>query len=130
MLEEEVEKVLRDRHDGHGHFAVGITAGRAHGQYYWPTRQRDIGQWVASCEPCQRMTRIQRCGQLKPIMQFSPMDMIGMDFIGPINPPYEATGAVYILLVIDYFSRFVFGVLLQKADQQSTMDVIQKESFQ
>ena len=69
------------------------------------------------------MTRVQRCGQLKPIMQFSPMDMIGMDFIGPINPPCEATGAVYILLVIDYFSRFVFGAPLQKADQQSTMDV-------
>ena len=56
-------------------------------------------------------------------MQFSPMDMIGMDFIRPINPPCEATRAVYILLVIDYFSRFTFGAPLQKADQQSTMRV-------
>ena len=31
VLEEEVEKVLRDLHDSHGHFAAGITAGRAHG---------------------------------------------------------------------------------------------------
>ena len=31
VLEDEVEKVLRGLHDGHGHFAAGITAGRAHG---------------------------------------------------------------------------------------------------
>ena len=124
VLEDEVEKVLRDLHDGHGHFAAGITGGGAHGRYFWPTRQRDIGLWVASCEPCQRMTRIQRSGQIRPILQFSPMDMIGMDFIGPINPPCGATGAVYILLVVDYFSRFLFGAPLQKADQLSTMQVI------
>ena len=121
VLEEEVERVLRDLHDGHGHFAAGITAGRAQGKYFWPTRQKDIGRWIASCEPCQRMARIQRCGEIRGIMQFSPMDMVGMDFIGPINPSCEATGAVYILLVVDYFSRCVLGACLDKADQQSTM---------
>ena len=121
VLEEEVGKVLRRLHDGHGHFAAGITEGRAHGKYYWPSRQKDIGRWIASCEPCQRMTKMQRCGQMRSVLQFSPMDMVGMDFIGPINPPCEATGATYILLVVDYFSRFVFGAALGKADQQSTM---------
>lgn len=121
VLEEEVERVLEDLHDGHGHFAAGVTGGRSHGRYFWPTRPRDIGRWVVSCEPCQRMAKIQRSGQLRSILQFAPMDMVGMDFIGPINLPCEATGAVYILLVVDYFSRFVFGAPLQKADQQSTM---------
>jgi transposase InsO family protein len=123
VLEEEVERVLWELHEGHGHFAAGLTAGRAHGRYFWPTRQRDIGRWVASCEPCQRMTRIQRSGQPRSILQLAPMDMVGMDFVGPINPPCEATGAVYILLVVDYFSRFVFGAALQRADQLSTMQV-------
>ena len=121
VLEEEVERVLRDVHDGHGHFAAGITAGHAHGKYFWPTRQRDIGRWVASCEACQRMTHIQRCGEIRGIMQLAPMHMIGIDFIGPINPPCEATGAAYIFLVVDYFSRFVLGACMEKADQQSTM---------
>lgn len=31
VLEAEVEKVLRDLNDGHGHFAAGLTAGRAEG---------------------------------------------------------------------------------------------------
>ena len=53
VLEGEVGKVLRDLHDDHGHFAAGVTAGRAHGQYFWPMRQMDIGRRVASCEPYQ-----------------------------------------------------------------------------
>ena len=67
------------------------------------------------------MTKVQKSGEFRPILWFSPMDMIGMDYIGPINPPCEATGAVYILVVIDYFSRFHFGAPLQKADQASTI---------
>ena len=121
VLEEEVERVLRDLHDGQGHFAAGITAGHADGKYFWPTRQRDIGRWVASCGPCQQMARIQWCGEIRGIMQFSPMDMIGMDFVGPINSPCESTGAAHILLVVDYFSHFVLGATLEKADQQSAM---------
>lgn len=124
VLEDEVERVLMNLHDGHGHLAAGITGGRAHGRFFWPTRQKDIGQWVSSCEPCQRMTKMQKSGQSRPILQFGPMDVVGMNFIGPINPPCEATGAVYILLVVDYFSRFTFGAALQKADQQATMQFI------
>ena len=48
VLEDEVERVLRNLHDGHGHFAVGLTAGHTHGRYFWPSRQRDIGRWIAS----------------------------------------------------------------------------------
>src|SRR5205085_6848324 len=31
VLEDQVEKVLMEAHDAHGHFAHGITAGRLHG---------------------------------------------------------------------------------------------------
>lgn len=44
-----------------------------------------------------------------------------MDFVGPITPACQSTGYVYILIVIDYFSRFLWAVGLQKADQKSTM---------
>ena len=47
-----------------------------------------------------------------------------MDFVGPINPPCEATGNTYIVVVIDYFSRFLFAVGLPQADQKSTMSAL------
>ena len=124
ILEADVKRTLENLHEGHGHFASSVTLARAHGKVYWPSRAKDIGRWVASCEPCQRVTKIQKAGQLIPILQFRPMDMIGMDYVGLINPPCKATGYVYILIVIDYFSRFLWAVGVQKADQASTMKAL------
>lgn len=47
-----------------------------------------------------------------------------MDFIGPINPPCLATGYIYILVVIDYCSRFLWAVGTMKADKVSTMHAL------
>jgi hypothetical protein len=52
------------------------------------------------------------------------MDMWGMDNIGPINPPCAATNAKFILVIVDYFSRFLFGRAVVEATMQSTIDVI------
>jgi len=124
VLESDIEKILVNLHEGHGHFASSITLARAHGKVYWPSRGNGIARWVASCEACQRVTKIQKAGQLRSILQFKPMDMIGMDYVGPINPPCQATGFVYILIVIDYFSRFLWGIGVHKADQISTIKAL------
>ena len=124
VLEGEVEKTLHILHEGHGHFATKVSMGRAHGKYYWPSRAKDIAHWVASCEACQRVTKIQKAGQLRSVIQFGPMDMIGMDFVGPITPACEATGNSYILIVVDYFSRFLWAVGLKKADETSTVKAL------
>jgi len=34
------------------------------------------------------------------------MSVIAMDFIRPITPRYKVTGFYYILVAVDYFSRF------------------------
>jgi len=52
-----------------------------------------------------------------------------MDYVGPINPPCAAPGFVYILVVIDYFSRFLWAVGVKKADQVSTMRVLLDHVF-
>lgn len=124
VLEADVKRVLTDLHEGHGHFANNITLARAHGKVYWPSRANDIGRWIASCEACQRVTKMQKAGQIRPILQFQPMDMIGMDYEGPINPPCKATGYVYILIVVDYFSRFLWAIGVHKADQASTIKAL------
>ena len=124
VLEDQIDGVLAEMHDAHGHFAHGITAGRLHGNYYWPTRNADVARWVASCASCQRVAPLRKSGDIRPIIQVRPMDMWGMDYIGPINPPCAATGAKYILIVVDYFSRFLFGRAVQEATMQSTMETL------
>ena len=57
------------------------------------------------------------------------MDMIGMDFVGPINPACALTGYVYVLIVVDYFSRFLWAIGTKKADQVSTMRALLDHVF-
>jgi len=106
VLVEDVTKVLHNLHQGHGHFATRITLGRAHRKVYWPSPDKHIGQWFTSCLPCQRVSKIQKAGEIRSILQFKGLDMIGMGCVGPINPPCEATGYAYVLVVIDYICRF------------------------
>ena len=129
ILEGEVTAVLTQLHEGQGHFAGRITLGRAHGKVYWPSRTFDIGHRTASCEACQRVSRIQKAEEIWLVIQFKPMDMTGMDYVGPINSPCAAPGFVYILVVIDYFSRFLWAVGVKKADQVSTMRVLLDHVF-
>jgi hypothetical protein len=124
VLESELPKVLHSLHDVHGHFATGVTIGRAYGEYYWPTRDRDIAHWVATCIHCQRCHTKLRTAEFKPIAQFRPMDMLAMDYIGPISPACKGSGARYILVMIDYYSRFVFAQPVACADQATTMAML------
>lgn len=124
VVEEEVELILRNAHDAHGHFAQGITSGRIYGNFYWPTRNHDVARWIATCESCQRVGPIRKSGDIRPILQLRPMDMWGMDYIGPITPSCSVTGSKYILIIVDYFSRFLFARPLEDATMHSTMEVI------
>ena len=121
---EEVGKVLRNVHDAHGHFAQGITAGRLFGRFYWPSRNADVARWVSTCDSCQRVSLVKRSRNIRPVLQLQPMDMWGMDNIGPITPACSITGAKYVFIIVDYFSRFLFARPLVGATMQSTMEVI------
>jgi len=68
VLESEVKQVLNELYVEHAHFAAGVTKGRAHGKVHWPSRARDINRWVASCDSGQRVSKIQRIGDIKPII--------------------------------------------------------------
>ena len=104
----EVSIILHRFHDNHGHFAAGIVARNLIGRYYWPGRLQDVAKWCLSCEACQRIGPRKNSSQVKPITSLQPMDLMGMDFVGPITPN-SVNGSVYILLAVDYFSRFLFA---------------------
>ena len=59
---------------------------------------------------------------LHPIFSFEPWTMVGMNLMGPIWPPCEVTGWRYILVVVDYFSRFVLARGYENANQEAVDD--------
>jgi len=104
----QVEKILHRFHDLHGHFACGVMSRNIIGRYYWPGRFRDISHWCETCNACQRLGPLKPSATLTPIMQLQPMDMIGINFIGPFNPISEGGGR-YIIMAVDYFSHYLWA---------------------
>ena len=41
-------------------------------------------------------------------VHLQPFDMVGLDFIGPTTPP-SAAGNRYIIIMVDYFTRYLFA---------------------
>lgn len=104
----QVRQILHRLHDHHGHFAPGVMSRNLIGRFYWPTRFKDVTQWCRSCDACQRLGPLRPSSIISPVMQLQPMDMMGLDFIGPFNPESEG-GGKYILIAVDYFSRYLWA---------------------
>ena len=100
----QVQSVLSHSHDNHGHFSAEITQRRLIGAYYWPSRMRDTAEFFRSCIDCQFIGPRKPSQTVLPILHLQPMDMLGMDYLGPISPKPES-GYRYILVMVDYFSR-------------------------
>lgn len=54
VLKTGVTKILDRYHDCHGHFGKDMTLRLLKGRYFWPTRSRDVAEYVKSCDSCQR----------------------------------------------------------------------------
>ena len=100
----QVQSVLTHYHDNHGHFVAEITQRRLIGVYYWPSRIQDTAEFCRSCTDCQFFGPWKSSQPVLPILHLQPMDMLGMDYLGPLSPKPES-GNRYILVMVDYFSR-------------------------
>ena len=114
----EVNGVLSDLHKGE---PVGHPGGRKlwqmalHHGYYWPTMQKDAQDFTRKCQECQRQgDEIHTNHQsLHPTVAPYSFHSWGLDFIGPINPPFEA--CTWVLVATELFTKWVEAVALKKA---------------
>jgi hypothetical protein len=81
----DVNKALTWAHDCHGHFAGAMTVRQLKGKYYWPSRHTDALKFCRACPNCQFIAPKLPSQEIKPVLHLSPMDLIGMDFLGPIS---------------------------------------------
>ena len=76
---------------------------------WWPTLHNDVTNYVKTCDVFQRMGKLSRRDEmpLVPQVTLQPFDKWVVDFVGPINPPGKRTSAWYVIIVIDYLTRWV-----------------------
>ncbi|TAQ83554.1 hypothetical protein B7494_g8120 [Chlorociboria aeruginascens] len=121
ILDHEISDILKWAHDIHGHYTAALTLHNLQGQFFWPTRSRDVDFYVRSCPVCQRMGARHRSAGINPIIRFQPWSLVGMDFYGPIKPLSDL-GYAYILVVVCYFTKMVFLHPSANADSDAVTD--------
>ncbi|XP_015165376.1 uncharacterized protein [Solanum tuberosum] len=83
---------------------------------------------VRSCDVCQRQGAISWRHELTmtPILELGLFDVWGIDFIGPFVSSY---GQKYILVVVDYVSKWVEAVALLENDGKTVAGFLKKNIF-
>ena len=100
-----------------GHLGHDNTLAKIKRLYYWPGMATAVRRMCRSCPTCQKATRWKRSRKVPlcplPIID-KPFRRIGMDLIGPL--PRTKTGYRYVLVIVDYGTRFPEAILLKKTD--------------
>ncbi|RDX77004.1 Tf2-6, partial [Mucuna pruriens] len=96
---------------------------------YWPTIFKDAYQFVSTCDKCQKdgmaITKRHEMPQ-QPILFCEVFDVWGIDFMGPFP---VSNGYSYILLVVDYVSRWVEAIATKTNDAKVVVDFLKSNIF-
>ncbi|GKE66050.1 reverse transcriptase domain-containing protein [Tanacetum coccineum] len=101
-----------------GHHGANYTAKKVFNSgFYWPTIYRDAYDLVTWCDACQRQGRISQRDEMpqNAIQVCEIFDVWGIDFIGPFS---SSRGNKYILVTVDYLSKWVEAKALPTNDAQ------------
>ncbi|RDX95126.1 Retrovirus-related Pol polyprotein, partial [Mucuna pruriens] len=128
----EINSVLQFCHSAPrgGHYGSSRTARKVLDcGLYWPSIFRDAHQFVSTCEKCQKagMALNQRHEMpQQPILFCEVFDVWGIDFMGPFP---VSNGYSYILLAVDYVSRWVEAIPTRTNDAKVVVDFLKSNIF-
>jgi transposase InsO family protein len=128
---EERLEILRKCHSAEygGHYNHFRTQAKVWSSgFYWPEMHEHTKKYVASCPECQRIGNISQRNSmpLKYNIQIDLFDVWGIDFMGPFKNSY---GYEYILVMVDYVSKWVEAMPCRKASTEESITMIKNVIF-
>ena len=120
----EVEIVIYNMHTDPlaGHFGKTKTIQRTLARYYWSSLEKDITEYIRTCDTCQRRDKPTRTESLHPIQVGQPFDRIGIDVVGPLTVTED--GNRYIITATDYLTKYPEARAVKNADASTTAQFI------
>nr|KYP58899.1 Transposon Ty3-I Gag-Pol polyprotein [Cajanus cajan] len=127
----EIRDILRHCHNSPygGHYNGERTAAKVlQSKFYWPTLFKDAYEHCKSCDKCQRtwISSKRHKLALQNILEVEVFDCWVIDFIGPFPSSF---GNKYILVAIDYISKWVDASAVKKADAKTVIKFLKKNTF-
>ncbi|KAL4348430.1 hypothetical protein GQ457_17G009180 [Hibiscus cannabinus] len=119
--EEEQQTILEQCHSAPygGHFGGNRTAAKVlQSGFYWPTLHKDAQLFCQQCDRCQRTGNISKRNEmpLQNILEVELFDVWWIDFMGPFPSSF---GNLYILLAVEYVSKWVEAVATTHNDAKT-----------
>nr|KAJ0186741.1 hypothetical protein LSAT_V11C900488880 [Lactuca sativa] len=95
---------------------------------FWPTMSHDCYLFWKSCERCQRTGNISQENQMpqNPILVCEIFDVWGIDFMDPFPVSF---GNIYILLAVDYVSKWVEAKATRSDDAKTVIKILKSNVF-
>ncbi|KAI3743725.1 hypothetical protein L1987_56790 [Smallanthus sonchifolius] len=129
--EEEVQSVLAHAHSSAcgGHLSGKKTAYRVLScGLFWPTLFKDATNYVKCCVKCQQLGGIAKRDEMpmNPILIVNIFDVWGIDFMGPFPISF---GKVYILVAVDYVSKWVEAIATKTNDHAVVCEFVRTHIF-
>ncbi|XP_052288726.1 uncharacterized protein LOC127899394 isoform X2 [Citrus sinensis] len=109
-----------------GHFSSRKTTAKLlQCGFYWPTMFKDTYEFCKSCEKCQKLGSITKRNMmpLNPILEIEIFDCWGIDFMGPFPSSF---GFVYILVVVDYVSKWIEAISCRNNDSKTVIKFLRE----
>ena len=93
--------------------------------FIWPNLFKDNTKFVQNCDRCERVGNINRRNEmpLSNILEIEIFYVWGIDFIGPFPPSF---GNLYILLAMDYVSKWVEATTTPKNNVKIVVKFVQR----
>ena len=106
---------LAHTHQLGAHLGIQKTYERITDRFYWPGIKRAVEAFCKSCDACQKTAP--KTAHRNPLIPLpiieTPFSRIAMDIVGPL--PKSARGHKYILVIVDYATRFPEAIPLRAA---------------
>ncbi|CAM8882622.1 unnamed protein product [Rhodiola kirilowii] len=96
--------------------------------FYWPHVFRDAYDHCKRCDRCQRVGNISARNEMPqmPIVVDDVFDIWGIDFMGPFPASF---GYLYILVAVDYVSKWVEAKATRCDDAKTVVDFLRTNIF-
>eukprot|EP01121_Diplochlamys_sp_Union-15-3_P009686 TRINITY_DN2647_c0_g1_i2.p1 TRINITY_DN2647_c0_g1~~TRINITY_DN2647_c0_g1_i2.p1 ORF type:complete len:1234 (+),score=100.53 TRINITY_DN2647_c0_g1_i2:684-4385(+) len=125
------QRVLTEAHDvlTAAHLGLNRTYARLLERYWWPNMWRDTSHHVHNCLVCAKTkkTRDLGTGRMEPMVVGRPWELVGVDFLGPL--PKTKNGNRYLLVFVDYFSRWTIAVASEGANAEVVASALLKQVY-
>ena len=125
------DKIMEELHAGvvGGHLGEEKTFNQLKKRFYWPGYSRSVREWCRTCSTCAtRKTQVpKQRAPLQTIQVGYPMQIVATDIMGPL--PESEAGNSYILVVGDYFTRWMEAFPLPDQESKTVAHKLVDEVF-